>query len=484
MSGFAQLNQILAGGFQGLPLNGTLSQQELGDLMKALTVGADRDPPASYAAGDGFAFRTEDLDPLARTSTYSADEIVLWKMLQKTAAENTVVEWNDVESYGEDGYDGFMGEGSLPELMDSVVSRQFAFVKYLGIQGAVSHQATTVKAAGGNLIAQETERKMLKLLELTERSLFYGSSALDAGQWDGYFTQIQNAVTAGRAPSSVITDLRGLPLTITDIENMAADAASEPRYGRLSDAFFNPKVKSNLNASQFPAMRSQQGVNSGPGGSLGGQFRDVQTSVGSVNIHSDSFIHFGRRASATGLGDAARRPSTPILAVAPTSPVDATAQFIATDAGDYTYSVVARNRFGASVPLSIGSVTVVAGDHVEFGIQAAPGQPTLYFEVFRSTRNGGASTVQLIARIANPSAGGGFSTVTVIDRNADLPGTSMGMVVDWKPTVLNFKQLAPFMKIMLGQMDLNIRWVQCVYGTPVLFLPKKVQLVKNIGLAA
>jgi hypothetical protein len=481
---FATLNSQIQGpgghGDSVYPLGGFMTPGEVDDLNKALTIGSDRDPPGTFTAGDGFAFRVEDLDPLMRVSTFDSTNIVLWKMLVKQAAENTVVEWNETESYGDDGYEGFMGEGSLPEIQDSVVSRQYAFVKYLGVQGAVSHQSTLIKAAHGNLVARETNNKTNKLLELVERSLFYGNSALDPVQWDGFFTQMQNAITSGRVPASCLLDKRGAPLTVDDVEDVAADASSEPRWGRLTDLFCNPLVKSGLNKSQFPAGRTVVGVGSASG-DIGGAFERINTSIGKINVHPDAFINFGRRPGVNGLGDPGRRPSTPILAVAPTTPVDAAARFnLASDAGDYTYSVVARNRFGASVPLNLGAVTVAAGDHVEFGIQASPGQQTLYFEIFRSSRNG--TVVQLIQRIPNPN--GAFTTVTITDRNEDLPGTTMALIVDWQPEVIDFKQLAPFMKIGLAQVDLNIRWVQCVYGTPRLGLPKKVQLVKNIGRAA
>ena len=198
MSGFAQINQMLGGGYAGLPFGGVASPEELGQLIKALSVGSDRDPPGTFTPGDGFAFRVEDLDPLMRISSFDQSNIVFWNLLQKSAAENTVVEWNETEQYGEDGYDGFIQDGSLPELMDSTVSRQYAFVKFLGVQAAVTHGSTLVKSANGNLVAGETERKTMKLLELVERSLLSGDAALDPVQWNGIFTQMDAAVLGPR----------------------------------------------------------------------------------------------------------------------------------------------------------------------------------------------------------------------------------------------------------------------------------------------
>jgi diguanylate cyclase (GGDEF)-like protein/PAS domain S-box-containing protein len=65
--------------------------------------------------------------------------------------------------------------------------------------------------------------------------------------------------------------------------------------------------------------------------------------------------------------------------------------------------VVARNRYGASVPLNVGTTTVAAGDKVTFGITPALGNSTLYFEFYRSTKNGGVTTRDLITRVGNQS---------------------------------------------------------------------------------
>lgn len=478
MNGYAQLNELLSGGFAGGVSAGQVSAEELQNLVKALAVGSDRDPPASFAPGDGFAFRTEDLDPLMRVTTFDMKNIILWKMLQKSAAENTVVEWNETSSYGEDGFDGFMQDGTLPELMDSTVARRYAFVKFMGVQGAVTHGSTLVKAANGNLVAGETERKTMKLLELVERSLHYGDEALDAQQWSGYFAQMTKAITDGRAEANAVKDLRGQPMNVEDAEEGAALTADAPNYRTLTDLFCNPRVKSDMGAAVLPSLRGQIGANLG---ALGQSFERINTTIGDINVHSNPFINFGRKASATGLGDAARRPSTPILSVAVTTPGAAGSLFGASDAGDYSYSVVGRNRHGASVPLAIGASTSVTGDKYTFGIQAAPGNPTVYFEIYRSTKNGGTTSEQLIQRIPNPNQG--FATQTVNDLNGDLPGTSTAWAIQWEPSVIGFKQLAPFMKVLLAQVDLNYRWAQVCYGVPVLYQPRAMYMIKNIGRA-
>ncbi len=478
-SGYSDINQFLSGPSGGLSFGGQMSGGELQDLVKSLNLGSDRDPPASYEPGDGFAFRTEDLDPLLRVTTYTEENIVLWKMLQKMAAGNSVVEWNERESHGADGLDGFMVDGTLPEQMDGIISRNHAFVKFMGIQGAVTHGSTLQNTAHGELIGQETRSKVLKLLELVNRALYYGDSSLDSVQWDGYFKQMENAVASGRAPATQIKDVRGRALTIQDIEEGAGITYSEPNYRKLTTGLVNPMVKSDMNTGMAPFQRGQQGVGNTNGG-IGQDFKHVVTSIGNVKLHCDPFIHFGRKPASAGLGNAANRPLPPTLTVAPTTPVDGASKFTA--AGDYYYTVVARNRYGASAPTVVGTVTVAAGDKVTFGIQGTPGNAATFYEVFRSPRNAGAGTEEMILRIPNPTSNP-FATVTVDDFNENLPGTTQAIFFQWEPSVLNFRQLAPMMKVALGQIDLMLRWVQVLYGVPVLYQPKAAYLIKNIARA-
>lgn len=482
MLGFNTINDFLGGGgYSGLPFGGSLSPEEVGELVKALNVGSDRDPPSTFQPGDGFAFRVEDLDPLMRVSTFDMTNIVMWKLLQKMAAENTVVEWNDRQQYGVDGLDGFMPDGGLPEQMDGTVARNYAFVKFLGVQAAITHGSTLVKSANGNLVAQETQAKMMMLLSLVEKHLMYASSALDPTQWDGFFTQMTNAVTAGKAPATQIKDMRGKNITVEDVEEGAGLTASEPNYGRLTDMFCNPMVKSDISASVLPANRGIQGGTSA-NGAIGGKFERIDTTIGEVNVHPDAFINFGRHWSSTGLGDPIRRPPTPSLSVAPSTPSDGASLFGPSDAGTYTYSVVARNRFGASPPLAISGVTPASGQSVNFSIAAMPGNPTFFFEIYRSTKNGTTALEGLIARIPNPNQG--FGAVAFVDENFDLPNTSSALAVQWEPSIINFRQLLPVMKIALAQIDLNVRWVQAIYGVPILYIPKRAYMFKNIGRAA
>jgi len=50
--------------------------------------------------------------------------------------------------------------------------------------------------------------------------------------------------------------------------------------------------------------------------------------------------------------------------------------------------------------------------------------------------------------------------------------------------VIRFKQLAPLMKMDLAVVATAYRWMQLLYGTPILYAPRKNFLIENIGRAA
>jgi hypothetical protein len=75
------------------------------------------------------------------------------------------------------------------------------------------------------------------------------------------------------------------------------------------------------------------------------------------------------------------------------------------------------------------------------------------------------------------------ATTQVIDRNADLPGTSKAFLVQQNLEFFSFKQLAPFSKIPLATIDTSVRWMQLLYGAPTVYAPGKAVIYKNVGRA-
>lgn len=459
--------------YEGLDGFGTASQQDLADLHKSLTAGNAQNPPGSVVAGDGFSLRTESLERTLKVVTHRMDDVRLWRNLSKLPAYNTVEEYNRLRSYGSNDVAGFMGEGDLPESDDSSYSREFTVIKFVGTTRSVSHVMSLVRPAHGPVIAQETVNGTAHLLKQIERSLFFGDSSLIPVQWDG----LKKLITAG-APAANIIDMRGAPLNEDALNDGALTVKTAPNYGRATDLYCADGAYSDLAKGFYPAERYPIQPGGWTDGMVGLQIKGFHSMVGPVMFNPDVFVEFGGGPSATAVGDAAKRPSTPTESVAPASPVDAQSQFSASDAGDYRYKVVAINRYGKSAPLTLtGPVTVAAGDAVTFTVAdgATVGSA---FEVYRTRKNGALGTELLAFTVAR-----GGATTAVTDRNADLPGTSTAFLVQQNVEFFSFKQLAPFVKIPLATIDTSIRWMQLLYGAPVVYAPGKAVIYKNVGRA-
>jgi len=463
--------------YQGVEGFGAATQADVDDLNKALSAGQEINPPGAVTAGDGFALRVESLERTLRNTTYKMDHIRFWKSIPKIPAYNTVEEFNQIQSYGENPDAGYIDEGDLPEEDDSSYERKFAIIKYLGTTRRVTHVMSLVKPAHGNVIAQETINGTMHLLRILERGLFYARSDLSSLQFDGFEKLLED-----NAPAANIIDLRGKPFSEDHLIDGALTIQDAPNYGTPTHLYLNPKTKSDLVKTFFPKERydlfqkTDQGM-------VGLDIKGFTSPAGDVRFEPDVFITDGG-APTGAVGNASKRPSSPTVSTAPTTPVEATALFEADDAGDYFYVVQAVNRYGrsAAVDLVAGptAVTVAAGDKVTWGLTPGAIQPDWY-EIFRTKVDGASGTERLILRV--PNSGGAGETV-MNDLNYKLPGTTSAFLFQQNLESLSFKQLAPMVKIPLATIDSSIRWMQLIYGTPTLYTPGKNVLFQNVGRAS
>ena len=472
MSGTSQM--VSWSDYENVEGFGTATQQEVDELNKALSAGQDINPPGSVTAGDGFALRVESLERVLKNTTFRMEHIRLWKNVPKLAAFNTVEEHNVLSSYGENPDAGWIDEGDLPNEDDSSYERQFAVVKYLGTTRRVTHVMSLVKPAHGNVISLETVNGTMHLLRILERALFYGDSSLSSLQFDGY-----EKLLVDNAPAPNIIDLRGQPLTEDVLIDAGLTAQDAPNYGQITDLYLNPKVKADLVKTFFPKERYDLFTKTSSG-MVGLDIAGFTSPAGDVRFQPDVFITDGGGPNATAVGSAGQIPSAPTPG-AVTTPADAASQFGADDAGDYFYKVVAVNRYGraAAVDVVAGptAVTVAAGDKVTFDMTPGGVVPDWY-EIFRTKVGGASGTERLILRV--PASG----VTTIDDFNASLPYTTSAFGFQQNLEAMSYKQLAPMIKIPLATIDSSIRWMQLIYGVPVIYTPGKHVLFQNVGRAA
>lgn len=463
-------------------LGGETSSADVDALNKALSAGSDQNNPGT-AAGEGFPLRVESLDQTLFSTTYKATDIKFWKAIFKDPAYNTVEEFNRLEEYGS-GDAAFIGEGDLPSEDDSTYSRQITKVKFMGTTRRVTHVMTTIRAAHGDAVARETVNGTLWLLRQLERSLFTGDETMVPIQFDGLekllisaygSTRQDDGQLSGYEDDVNVIDMRGEPLTEDHITDLTERLVAEPNFGAPSDLWTTTGVTKDINKVFNPKGRADTFA---PGGTTAGLvIKTIRTPFGDINLNPDIFIPDSKIAIAAGIGRQAARPGAPTLG-APTSPVYAgsnTTFWGATDAGTYYYKVCAGSRYGKSAPTTSAAIAVSSGDQVSIPVTDI-GPSTSYYEVYRSDKNGAATTCRTIMRVARSAA-----SQTIVDLNRFLPNTSKAYMLSQSSEVLKWKQLAPFTKIPLATIDTSVRWMQVLYGALQVQKPLQCGMFINVG---
>lgn len=447
---------------------GEMSQQDLVDLRKALEIGYTQ--PTTGAGFD--ALRVESLEATLKLLTFSQTNLAFWNEIPKLDAYSTVEEYNKLLEYGSEG-GGFVPSGTLPEEDDSSYVRADQKVKYIGTTRAVHHPATLVRTVPADLIAQETQNGALWLMGKANRALYYGDATSIPEEWNGIVTQLLSG-------SGHVIDCAGVGLAQADLEN-GAELIVE-NFGNPSTVLSNPRVFTDFSKTAYQYQRlSGPNINAGM---LGTPINGFKSISGEVNFRPDIFVRRGAEVSATPTSTKA--PPAPVLTVSSAAAVAAGTSFVTADAGTYKYQVTAMNRYGESAPTAISGGTVVAANEkVPLSIADSGGlYPATAYRLYRTEKNGlvSYSTQYTIPRA---TSGGTYTTPTTYDdTNAWRPRTFMTLMLDMSSQVLAFKQLAPMMKMNLAIVSPAIRWMQLLYGTPILYAPKRAVLYKNVGIVA
>jgi hypothetical protein len=462
---------------------GVGSQQDIDELSKALEAGYQ------IGAGrtGGSALRVESLEASLKVLTYTSSHIKLWKKIPKSPAYSTVEEYNQLSDYG-GNQNPFLQEGELPQASDTSYVRRTQLVKFLGTTREVTHQASLVHPAHGDLIALENQSGILWLLEQVERNLFQGDASLsfdgEAEQWDGLDALID--------PTSVL-DLEGNSLQESDMEEAANEIIEN--YGFPTDMYLGTRTMSDLVKTFYPRERIQ--MPAPMNGQIGNSIQTIATQAGVIEFNPNVFIR--RNPVPPAAATSANAPATPASVASALSGGTAGDHNKGAPAGttNFNYVVTACNRFGESAPTAVqGAVAAITqsekdlGDSFDNTITNAAvigAFPPEYFRVYRSVSRTAAgvpaalSSYSLIAQVPAASQAAGATGVVFDDVNLTLPFTSTAYLGELTPSVLTFRQLMPMMKMDLAVLSPAYRWMILLYGTPVLFAPKKWIRMINIG---
>lgn len=452
---------------------GTHSAAQIEALQKALSISQNYGTTAPGSLTGGSALAVEDLDRTLKLVTHGLEHLKLWKDIIKEKVPQTVHEYNVQNSYGQE-VSPFFAMGGNPVSTDANYDREVIQVKYLGTQGQVQHNLTLIQAAHGPVIAREVKNKTIELLARNERAMFDADSAINSLEYDGILKQVRSkeqmsqykstafaGYESAGADDSVIIDVRG---QFDDIiaERMALKNVNS--FGMAMDCYLGTDVHSKFSRDFYNKQRTL------PGETLTSGNR-VKEHTGTIDYRfKPSLFNRPRKAP---LAVAVSGSAAPTLS-SPLSPADANSEFGAADAGTYGYKISLVYADGETLPSAESSLAVAAGDKVTMVISYT-GSP-LYANVFRSGKDAAGSAWEFIGRVALVSSGG---TVDV-DFNNQLPGSARAFLLMHDSDALCWKQLGSMIKYDLAVTDTSYKWLQLLYGTPLVTAARKQTIAENL----
>lgn len=464
------------------------SSKNVDALNKALSAGeiTGRET-ANLTDASGAPLKVESLEKTLKHLTFRESDIRLWKDIPKKAAYNTVEEYNQQTSYGQDR-GGFNAEGELPEEEDSVFVRRAQLVKYLGVTKSVTHQMTLVTTVIGNVMEKAIKDGTMWILRKLNSSLYFGNEKLVPLEFNGFLAQQEQsdawASHAEYMDSDNIVDLRGSALTEDAIESGANTIVEN--YGLGTQIYGPPAVLSNFVKNFYGNKFIVPNTPSLSNGIMGQRVQAFDSQFGQIGLNHDVFFRKLPSKTSTSPASSQKAPNKPKVTVT-TSTTVVGSKWGADDAGNVIYAVTAVNRYGES-GLAISSLptAVVANGAANIAIEDGGGvNKATAYRIYRTMKNGTTTSefYPLFDVSLDDVTRGydGAATGAVRDMNRWLPNCDQAMLVQFDNEVVEFAQLAPLMKMDLALLSPAFRFMVLLYGTPFLYAPKKMVRLINIG---
>jgi hypothetical protein len=480
----------------GLEFSSVPQYEQVQQLIKAITAG-DTKGGAVTGLNSGPSLKLESLESTLKTLSYQMKMFTLYNMIGKKKAYSTAEEYNKMDNYGsESAY--FIGEGELPESHDSQYQREVGVVKYMGTTRQVTDVAMRVRSQVPNLILQEEKNGMLYLGKGCDNFLFHGNEAVVPKQFNGmyYNHRVGLVGTTGTnlayKNSDFVVDLKGYHLQEGDV-NKAISAVVNQGYGLVTDIVGPPSVFNDFATSKYDIRRT--GEADIRKGVYGNKIMQFVTQFGDVNVQNDIFARKSLPRYAASGKVHAKSPEaiTPDGAIPLVANVDTYNQFLAAYAGDYFVAVASINEYGEGplTALSAAVVSVGADDSIDMKFTIVNGSyPATGFVIYRSEKNPTTALADTplypifkvtAAEHAAGYDGSGVANITR-DRNYEIPNTESCFVIENNSDqVFSLKELSPMMKMDLALTSPTYRFMILYYIVNLLYAPKKMAVIKNIG---
>lgn len=488
-------NAVSGGGFTMSEGMVTEASRQLEDALRKSQDGVGTVGYQSAPGMDGTAefspLFTQSIDHvLADATTFSEEDYVMWDLIPKDQAKQTLHEIRTRVSHGNRFIDHSSAEGEAGINDVSTFSASSVQIKFWTARRELTNVAANMPSQGvlvnGGLLADQTKEAMLMLMRTLEIDTMWGDSTLSDLKTDGLITQIE---AAGQ-----YQDLEGEQLSFDRIERKIAELSNVDVGAKPTHLFVTNDVWHDLSLqAQDGAGRFQKdGEITGRNFTFGSTGLQVFThnSKRRIKVEPVPFLDiqkvygspFKVGTSSTVLDRVdpeSIAPGAVVIGTQPTASTDASSKFKAADAGTYKYYIMGVNEGGLTAPVGTNTVSVVAGKIVTTVIT----QPVIaarYYMVFRSDLTGAAATAKYLFSVAANLSG----DTTIIDRNLERRGTSRVLLANMADTKeLAFYRLLPLARVPLAQVKLKIPFVLFMSGAVKVKVPLKQWIWKGVGVA-
>lgn len=480
----------------GAVSSAALDAAQAEELAKTMTVGHGYLGAPGNLVGGG-AVQMESVDGTLRSVTYTAENLVFWKSVPQDRAYSLVEQYIRQQGFGDQG-SPYIPESGSPTMNDSEITRHAQKVVFMATRRGVSLPATLVRMnlGGSDLESFEAQSGTLWILERLERELYKGNADYsNNGYFDGQgipakmsnlnLTGLQVQIEQGQndysaqasaflgfgGDQSVVFDREGELVdeaVIEDLANVLVENFSHP-----SEMHMTPKNMSDFIKAFYPKERVMNlGIQDGKAGYI---VKEMVTTAGPIALRANVFLK------------PKEGPKTqPDRRDVPNAPASATAAVAADGdsklkAGDkYVYEVASCNEQGESSATATSAQVTIAndGEVAKVTIASPAGGPAPSHYAMYRTSKAGSGKREFIGYVARNAANTIFT-----DRGHKIQGAAQAFMFDMRSEILVWKQLAPLTKIQLAQLGLAREFILWLAGTLIVFAPRKLGMIRNIGRA-
>ena len=454
----------------------------------------------------GQALGNVSLDTELARGTVRPDSMTLYQCLNKTMAKQVVDYWGYAAEVGGtppgSAFASYasVGTGTLATSAGQY-DLEFTTLKLM-VDGRAITMALAAQNSYVNVAETETANAALVVAQTANWALYWGNPTLYPNQYQGIFGLIpaNNLIDfQGYANAHSAAGLSNEQLLFNLMYERCASIVKYRLFGKITHAFMPPDAIGGLQSLTTTQLQNWLNASIGDANAairINGNLVGMNTRFGPVNFPMDLFIT-ARDTPVQGvlLQDGTNQCITTVNA--PTSVTVAVtgsgafpgSEFTTAYAGSYMYAVAATDGSMNESTLTFSAVVtgVVAGDAVSVAI-APNGSAAVAFRVFRSglgytgqTDGSGLSPDPQQFRYIGDIAANGSSTVTFVDLNTKIPGSSTIFMLDLDEgdKALDMRMLLPLTKVDLYAGNMFLPWCVAMIAAPRVRVPKWHSAIRN-----